>query len=70
MSKQKRDKIRETIADLINHGMSDKDIAHELLESPVLESLASEWELLDLLVGIVRDQMTEEVPDFHGIDMS
>ena len=63
MSKEKRDKLRETIADLIAHGMSDRDIAHELLECPFLDSLASEWELIDLLVGVVRDEMTEKVEE-------
>lgn len=57
MSKEKRDKLRETIADLINHGMSDRDISHEIYD---LIPGATEWDLIDLLVGVVRDQMTEK----------
>jgi len=57
MSKEKRDKLRETIADLIAHGMSDRDISHEIYD---LTPGATEWYLIDLLVGIVRDQMTEK----------
>ena len=60
MSKEKRDKLRETIADLIAHGMSDRDIAHEIYD---LIPGAIEWELIDLLVGVVRDEMTEKVEE-------